>query len=378
MRVLLQGRSARSIETTPGGDQVQIDQTAAALRDTYGVEADTSSDLAPDLGVYDLVHLFGLVRPQEVWVQTRNAQRQVTPIVLSTVYCDMWEFDRRGRTGPVGWFARHTNRDCVEAAKAIGRGVVSREWSSGSTALAFRGFRSMQRDIVAATAVFLPNSQSEWQRLLTDLRVRASAPMVVVPNGIDVDDLRTRSAACVPQRLHQYSDCVLCVARIEGRKNQLSLIRALSDLPLTLVIAGRPAANQARYVRAVHEAAAHARVARVHVIGEISHADKVALMRLAQVHALPSWMETTGLSSLEAAFCGCNLVVSPNGDTRDYFDGHAEFCDPASEDSIRAATLRAMRRPRDDRFAGEIADRFTWREAAHWTLEGYRLALGGR
>jgi glycosyltransferase involved in cell wall biosynthesis len=378
MRVLLQGRSARSVETTPGGDQVQIDQTAAALRRAFGVEADTSTELEPDLSAYDLVHVFGLVRPQEAWVQTRNARGQGTPVVLSPVYCDMWDFDRRGRSGPAGWLARHTTRTVFEAGKAVGRGLVSREWSVGSTALAVRGFRRMQRDIVDAAAVFLPNSRSEWIRLLADIPVKRSAPVVVVPNGIDVDGLRAQLTADIPEHLQPFRGCVLSVARIEGRKNQLSLIRALGELPLTVVCAGRPAANQPYYVRAVRDAAADAAVAHVHLLGEVSPQDKIALMALARVHVLPSWMETTGLSSLEAAFCGCSLVVSPNGDTREYFDGHAEFCDPASVDSIRTATLQAMRRPPNEEFATMIAERFTWTEAARRTLDGYRLALALR
>jgi len=38
-----------------------------------------------------------------------------------------------------------------------------------------------------------------------------------------------------------------------------------------------------------------------------------------QVHMLPSWFETTGLSSIEAAVMHCNIVITDKGDTREYF-----------------------------------------------------------
>ena len=117
MRVLLQGRSARSIAVNPGGDQVKLEATAHALRVTTGVDAQISAAAEPDLTGFDAVHLFGLVRPQETWLQARNARRQRKPVFLSTVYCDVWEFERLVRMGPVGWVARHTNRDVIEALK---------------------------------------------------------------------------------------------------------------------------------------------------------------------------------------------------------------------------------------------------------------------
>ena len=97
VRILLQGRSARSIAVNPGGDQVQLKATAHVLRTMMGVDAQTSGEMDPDLSGFDAVHLFGLIRPQEAWVQARNAHRQGRPVFLSTVYCDVWEFERVAR-----------------------------------------------------------------------------------------------------------------------------------------------------------------------------------------------------------------------------------------------------------------------------------------
>jgi glycosyltransferase involved in cell wall biosynthesis len=375
MRILLQGRSARSIAVNPGGDQIQLEATARALR-PMGVDAQISAEAEPDLRDFDGVHLFGMVRPQETWLQARSARRQGKPVFLSTVYCDVWAFEREVRTGPVGWIARHSNRDVIEALKAAGRGLNNREWSRGSLALFLRGFSRMQREAVALSSLLLPNSHSEWLRVAHDLELEPHDPRVaVVPNGFDSDrDDLIDPAGAPPPHLAEFEGCVLCVARLEGRKNQFNLIEAMRDTDMTLVLAGPPTANQGRFVTHVKDAAAP--LANVHVLGSVTPQEKAWLYSLARVHALPSWMETCGLSSLEAAVAGCAIVVSPNGDTRDYFGDDAEYCDPASASSIREAIIRAHERGPSATLEQRIRTEFTWQRTAEATYGAYARVLG--
>jgi glycosyltransferase involved in cell wall biosynthesis len=374
MRVLLQGRSARSVAVNPGGDQVQLEATARALR-AKGVDTEISAEAAPNLTGFDAVHLFGLVRPQESWVQARNARRQRKPVFLSTVYCDVWEFERVARSGPVGAIARHSNRDVIEALKAVGRGVNNREWSRGSLALFLRGFSRMQDEVLALSSSLLPNSRSEWLRVAEDLGLDpADRRVTVVPNGFDADTMPAASEdASPPSHLAKFENCVLCVARIEGRKNQLSLIHAVRDTNLTLVLAGPATANQSRYVKRVKDSAAS--LDNVHVLGAVTPEEKAWLFSLARVHVLPSWMETCGLSSLEAAVAGCRVVVSPNGDTRDYFGEDAVYCDPASPVSIRDAIFRSNAGEPSAALDHRIRTEYTWKRCAEATYQAYRDVL---
>jgi glycosyltransferase involved in cell wall biosynthesis len=376
MRVLLQGRSARSIAVNPGGDQVKLEATAVALRTTMGVDTQISAEAEPDLAGYDAVHLFGLVRPQEAWLQARNARRQGKPVFLSTVYCDVWEFERIARSGPVGWIARHSNRDVIEALKAAGRGVNNREWSRGSLALFLRGFSHMQREVVALSSLLLPDSRSEWLRVAHDLGLDPVDDRVaVVPNGFDTEAFSSSgvNGPPPPAHLQQFKDCILCVARLEGRKNQPNLIEAVRGTDMTLVLAGQPTANQSRYVQRVKAAAAS--LDNVHVLGGVTPEEKACLYSLARVHVLPSWMETTGLSSLEAAVAGCSVVVSPNGDTREYFGDDVEYCEPASPASIRDAILRARLREPSAALENRIRTEYTWMRSAEATYRAYCSVL---
>lgn len=343
-----------------------------ALRRRHGVDAVASAELEPDLRGFDAVHLFGIVRPQEVWLQARNARRQGKPVILSPVYCDVWEFERHDRDGAVGALARVSNRDVLEAAKAAGRAVNNREFTKGILPLVLKGFSKMQLDIVRWSALFLPNSQSEWDRVVHDLGIDVAPERVaVVPNGVDLDTYTEDLGDSPPEHLADFAGCVLCVGRVEARKNQLNVVQALHGSGLQLVLAGPPAPNQRNYEKRVRAAAD----ANVRVLGAVSDLEKRWLYRLARVHVLASWLETTGLSTLEAAMYDCSLVVSPNGDTREYFEGHAEFCDPGDQASIRTAVLRAMDRPPDTAFVDEIRRNFTWDAAADATYAAYRRVI---
>lgn len=370
MRVIMQGRSARSIALSPGGDQVKLELTAEALRRGCDVDVTVSPELQPDVSAYDVVHLFGITRPQEVWVQMRNARRQGKPVVLSTIYLDVWEYERAVRDDFVGVLSRLTSRNVSEAVKAGGRAAKSREWHRGVPALFYRGFRSMQLDVAEQTSLFLPDSHSEWRRCVDDLGLQVPDERVaVIPNGVTIDDIHPEGP--VPDHLKGFEGCILCVARLEARKNQLALVEALRDTGLTLVLAGQPAPNQPAYARRVEEAAGP----NVHVLGSVSRSDRDWLYRLASVHVLPSWLETTGLSSLEAAVRDCSIVVSPNGDTEEYFGDDALYCDPSSAQSIRDAVVQAAERPPSERLKRRILDEMTWTRVAEETAKAYQRVV---
>ena len=191
-------------------------------------------------------------------------------------------------------------------------------------------------------------------------------PHRVVPNGVGLADVQ-RSYDPVPE----YEGAVLCMGRIEARKNQLRLIKALNNSRFRLFIHGHPSPNAGAYAAACREAAA----SNVKILPPLSGDALYAAYASAKVHVLPSYFETTGLSSLEAAAMGCNIVVTDRGDTGDYFGDHAWYCEPDDTASIREAVEAAHAAPLDAGFREEILARFTWRRAAEETLAAYREVL---
>jgi glycosyltransferase involved in cell wall biosynthesis len=148
-------------------------------------------------------------------------------------------------------------------------------------------------------------------------------------------------------------------------------VNAVRDLGVDLVLIGQPAPNHRKYFDAVKAAAGP----RVHFAGQVGQEQLAQFFAVAQVHALVSWMETPGLSSLEAGSMGCNLVVTEKGDTRDYFGDDAIYCEPDSVDSIRAAVEQAVAKPRSTGLQRRIRAEYTWQKAAQATREGYERAL---
>ena len=62
----------------------------------------------------------------------------------------------------------------------------------------------------------------------------------------------------------------------------------------------------------------------------------------AKVHALPSWFETPGLSSLEAGACGTVVVTTDQGSPREYFQDMALYVHPLDDLSLRTALKQAF------------------------------------
>lgn len=367
MRVIFQSRT--TLFAVPGGDTVQLTKTAEYLR-ALGVEVDISTELEPDLSGYDLVHLFNLMRPQEVFLQARNAKKQGKRVALSTIYGLYTEYERKVRPGVAGLVVRHLSPWQVERLKVIARALVNLEVNKGAAYVAVFGYRNLCSQIAEMTDVFLPNSASEMGRVHTDYASSKGKPFVVVPNAVDTSIFHP-DRVNLDETVRRYEGCVLSAARIEGRKCQLELVRAMKDLPYQLVLIGKPAPNHVAYFDLIKKEAGD----RVHFLGQVPHDELAQYYKAAKVHALISWMETPGLSSLEAGVMGCNLVITEKGDTRDYFSEDAYYCEPDSVESIREAIIRAYEAPSNPFLVRRIRDDFNWHKTAEKTLEGYRIAL---
>lgn len=367
MKVLFQSRS--TLFSVPGGDTVQLTRTADSLR-RLGVTVDIATELEPKLDGYDLVHLFNLMRPQEVYVQAANARRQGRRVALSTIYGLYTEYERKARPGLAGVVSRNLSPWQVERLKVMARVLTNGETGKGSLLVAGLGYKRLCRRVTELADVFLPNSDSEMGRVHADFAPSRAKPFVVVPNAVDAE-LFDPARVVVPEAMRKFQGCLLSAARIEGRKCQLELVRAVKDLDVDLVLIGKPAPNHSAYYDAIKREAGP----RVHFVGQVGHEELAQYYAAAKAHALVSWMETPGLSSLEAGAMGCNLVITEKGDTRDYFGDQAHYCDPESVASIRAAVVAALAAPPAPALQQRIRTDYTWNKAAEMTLKGYHLAL---
>lgn len=356
MKVALITRS--TLHSAPGGDTVQVMQTAQYLR-ALGIEADVLLANQPiDYAPYDLLHFFNITRPADI---LRHQRRSHKPSVVSPIFVDYSEFDQYHRTGLSGLLFKILPGNTIEYLKTLARFLLGKD-KLNSPEYLWTGQRRSVNKVLSRAKLILPNSSSEYNRLKVKYKVNAAH--AVVPNGINLELFKDNGSA-------KDENLVLCVARIEGLKNQLNLIRALNNTRFRLVLIGAHAPNH----RAYYEQCRNEAAANVEFIDHIPQQELLAYYQRAKVHVLPSWFETTGLSSLEAAAMGCNLVVTDKGDTRDYFGDNVQYCNPLSTQSIYHSIEEASRQPYSERLRQYIIEHCTWQQAARTTLSAYQTII---
>ena len=125
---------------------------------------------------------------------------------------------------------------------------------------------------------------------------------------------------------------ILNVGRIESRKRQYNLIRTCKILDIDLVIIGD--------IRD-HSYWKKCKDLNFDKLTLIPFSDNKDFLKSAYQHAavfaLPSTMETPGLTALEAYSQGTNIVVTQVGGARDYFSNDALYCDPEDDKTLENA-----------------------------------------
>lgn len=344
--------------TVRGGDTTQIEKTAKYLK-ALGVQVHIYDGNHVNYDDFDLIHYFNLIDPEDILGSFLATK---TPKVLSTIFLKYDEYDRNYRKGGVGFLSKLFSYNQVEYFKTVAKVILKGEKVS-SFWYYILGHGGAMRKILKGVVHILPNSTSELGRLRKEFDNLPEA--TIVTNAIDSSVFTTYSGE------EKKENKVLCVARFEGNKNQINLIEAAKLLDCEVILLGKAAPNQKSYYTECKKIAGPNVVFK----DRVSEEELAALYKSAKVHILPSWFETTGLSSLEAAAMGCNVVVTDKGDVREYFGDLAYYCDPASPESIANAITRALAEPVNPELRKLVTENYTWERAAEQTLSAYKKVL---
>ena len=357
MRVLLVVRPDAVVK--PGGDFVHAERTAAALRE-LGADAELVAADAPDPRGYDVAHVFGIFEPATARKQIAAVRAHGVPLALSPIWLDL-----RALFAVAPHLERAlASRTPAQAERSLARlrlDEVRLPWRGSVARNADRRLEE-QRELLIAADVLLP--ASEVEAYLYGERLRASSvPYVVAPLGVDDEAFgveRSRARAGV-----------LCAARVEPKKNQAALLYALRDVDVDVTIVGH--AYDTRYLALCRRWA----TPRTRFVRHAEHHEVLRMMAEAAVHAHPSWLESPGLSSLEAAATGARIVTGDRGCEREYFGPDVDYADPSDPATIREAVLRALARGPRDR--GDALERrlgaYTWQRAARAAIDAYARAI---
>ncbi|HZH99446.1 MAG TPA: glycosyltransferase family 4 protein [Fimbriimonadaceae bacterium] len=355
-------------QSSHGGDVVQLLETKSALEARHGITCQIAVDPDdPALAASDLVHAFNVQTAELSLAFARKAKELSKPLALSTIYWDL----SHARFVETAFGARLVaSSPAVSALKPgfdkltrISARVIGRPRYVSPSRLA------QVRELVSLADVILPNSREEAELLLRDCGLGAHPHQVVVN--------ATNLANFSPPTEPGARSGVVMAGRIQPIKNQLAVAVALrgSGVPATFV----GASTDPRYVSAL-------RRAREGEPGEVidrsvPQVELAALYRGAEVHVLPSFRESPGLSTLEALSSGCKAVVSdsrfcPVGTYFEDLIGKTVFvCDPYSVRSVREAITQALAAPLPSPAEVGSIRRFTWDLAADQTCEAYRRIM---
>jgi len=367
-----------------GGDTVQIEKTAAQLR-KLGVEVDIDCSANPNLSSYDLVHIFNIDWPAQTYLQAQNAKRQKKPIVFSPIHHSFSEIERYEREARYG-FRRLLNRilrsrESRELFKDLGR-MLADPRKIPSTLVEFqKGQFREQRELLEMSDLILVQTDAEKEDIRSDFGF-ADKKFKKVVNGVDPQFAQAKPDWFVKK--YHLSDFILCVGRVEPRKNQLAVAKATEGAPRSsksevgqipnpkLVFVGRISWRHPEY------ALRFLRLVRkhnwIHHIPQIPHEKMGSCYAAAKVHVLASWFETTGLVNLEAALAGANIVSSGNR-SREYLGNYAYYCDPGDVDSIAEAIYKAWKAEPGPELRERILKNFTWEIVGRQTLAAYHKLL---
>lgn len=353
-------------DTTLGGPSRRVPGTATALQ-ALGVEAVVSHGVVP--ADADLVHGFNVWGPKTALKVAREAKRLGKPLVFSPI---LLNFDE----------AQLWQVDIFRAFRAAANGAEAE--------VAMQHFVKLHRERRALHPTTDPepgyyDMVGEIARLSDGLiflseRERASfgklvgpvdVPEHLVRNPVDARHFSADVDRDLFRNAYGLQDYVLCVARIEPRKNQLMLVNALRDSGLPIVLIGHE--SHSEYADLIRRYGGP----NVMLVGRLDPQSDLLRSAIAgaRVFVLPSWTEGAPLTALEAAACGANMVLSDRSGEREYIGDCARYCDPADSDSIRDQVLAAWDSPISENDAAALATHvqqsFSWQSYARETLAAY-------
>jgi glycosyltransferase involved in cell wall biosynthesis len=207
------------------------------------------------------------------------------------------------------------------------------------------------------------------------------APTEVIPNGIFIEEFERLPAlgtfrAARPELADD--PYVLFLGRLHHKKG-LDLLapafaRTLERLPSArLVVAGPDDGAREPFVRQVRSLNIES---RVHLVGPLYSADKLAALRDAACFCLPSRQEGFSIAVTEALACAVPCVISADCHFPEVDEAGAGRVTTLEPANIAEALVEVLSNPESARAMGEagarlVLERFTWPRIANQTLAVY-------
>lgn len=297
------------------GDSKIMQMTFKYLRN-LGAQVDINDGDITDYSEYDIVHLFNLTRMGETYKYYKQAHRQKKNIVITPIY---WNLNK---------YYSHINN--IENIKL---------WEK---------CKPYREEIIKGCRIIYANSELERNLLFEDFHSNLSCN--IIHHGVEIEHEETPLYNFKGR--YNLNNYVLCVARITPQKNQLALAKACSKLGVNLVLIGN--INDNAYFRECMK------YKNVTYLGFMDRYNIYNAYRFSKFHVLPGFCETPGLSSLEAAASGCNIVSTIEGSATEYFKDMADYINPYDDESILHALEKGLNKRKNDELKNYVFKNYSW------------------
>lgn len=308
------------------GDSMQVLKTAEYLK-KKGVTVEINNGHITDYSSYDLIHLFNLTRIGETYKYYKIAKHYKKNIVLTPIYWNLKKY--------------YNSINDLESMKLWNRCKIYRS------------------EILKGCKMVYPNSNLEEQLIKNEFG--KWVPCSIVYNSVEVEN------EDVPlynfKERYNLNNYILSVGRIEKGKNQLRLAEVCNNLGIHLVLIGK-VCDKGYFEECM-------KFKNVIYLGYMDRYNLYNAYKFTKLHVLASFVETPGLSSLEAAASGCNIVSTSEGCASEYFKDMATYCDPYDFDSIYEAVKFGLTQKKDNKLKDYVLGNYNWQKCINTLYDSY-------
>jgi glycosyltransferase involved in cell wall biosynthesis len=355
-----------------GGPSVRVPKTATAISQ-LNIEVNSLTFPSALINNHQVVHGFNIWPPLSAVEMARYVVDHGKPFIFSPILLDLSEFRLWHTELTKAFFQATSINEALNNFHHAYKNFQDSEAGIASLKEPEPGYIDSLREIAELSSAFIFLSERE-QLLARKLLSHLPEQSTIIHNPVD----SKLFAAGDPELFRQkygLNDYVLCVGRIEHRKNQLMLAAAIRELDIPLVLIGH--SGEQEYLSLLKKFGGP----NLTIINRLE--PESALIRSAiagaRVFTLPSWAEGAPLVALEAGAAGANLVLSSRSSEYEYFGSFARYCDPSDPVSIRRQISSAWDEhlSATDRSAQQqhVTECFSWKHYAEQTRNVYERAF---
>lgn len=363
-----------------GGDSVQIKELGKRLT-AWGHDVSYINSDTPDVAGFDIAHIFNCRIHTSFTRQIRSCRRSgvkrivVTPIWIS-IGRALW--GSRGTFMALSKIVDSGGFKGIHELKMIRerKGEVSLDGgrldSAGNGTYQLDWLYEVGEMINSVDAV-ITNSWLELKAIQSDLRFKGSVYDVAY-YGADAKTFLDSEEGRFREHYEIDGRYIIQAGRIEPGKNQAMLCWALRNSQIKIVLVGSTR-HWPAYGRLCQEISGD----RLRIIDHMPQDLLASAYAGSDCHCLPSWMDTCGLVSLEAALAGVPIVGSTFGHELEYLKNDATLVDPGDETSILAGVERAIKCGRNRgatiRLKERVMEEFSWEKNARINENMYKMII---